>query len=132
MGGSIRVDTLAFCEKFYEYGGLIWLLGRAGVILPIGTALTAMLLFATSYAECWLPERSAEITDGMMALVIGGAFAVLRRVVPRPTESTAPNAALPEHARLAGSVHPQDDAAPGAPRRSGRKFAPYLPPHLRG
>ena len=70
-------SAAAFCQKFYEYGGLIWLLNRAGVRLPVSTLFTATFLFATSFAECWLPGRSAEITDGLMALIIGGVFAVL-------------------------------------------------------
>jgi VanZ family protein len=82
LRGSIGVAVQAFCEKFYEYGGLIWLLGRAGMALPIGTALTATLLLVTSYAECWLPGRSAEVTDAVMALVIGAAFGLLRHPDP--------------------------------------------------
>ena len=80
--GSTGVDIQAFCQKFYEYGGLIWLLNRAGVRLIVSTVLTATLLFATSFAECWVPGRSAEITDAIMALVIGGVFAALREREP--------------------------------------------------
>jgi len=99
MRGSINVNMQAFCEKFYEYGGLIWLLNRAGVTLSIGVVMTATLLFATSYAECWLPERSAEITDALMAVMIGGAFALLRRAVRGPTDSAASDSAIAqEHA----------------------------------
>jgi len=78
MHGSIGVNIQAFCQKFYEYGGLIWLRNRGGVRLLISTLCTATFLFATSFAECWLPGRSAEITDGLMALIVGGIFAVLR------------------------------------------------------
>ena len=72
------MNIQAFCQKFYEYGGLIWLLNRGGAPLAVSTLLTATFLFATSFAECWLPGRSAEITDGLMALIVGGIFAVLR------------------------------------------------------
>ena len=78
MHGSIAVDIQAFCQKFYEYGGLIWLLNRCGMRLLGSTLLTATFLFATSFAERWLPGRSAEITDGMIALMLGGTFALLR------------------------------------------------------
>jgi VanZ family protein len=85
MRGSIAVDIQAFCQKFYEYGGLIWLLHRGGMRLRAGTLLTASLLLATSFAERWLPGRSAEITDAIMALILGGMFAVLReRIHPTP------------------------------------------------
>ena len=134
MGGSMNVAMQAFCQKFYEYGGLIWLLGRCGIALPIGTALTAALLLATSIAECWLPGRSAEITDAAMAAVIGAAFAMLRHAAGRPAGAAArPNDAAREHARLAEAVLAQHGVAPSPPpRRRGRKYARYVPPRLRG
>ncbi|MEA2774574.1 MAG: hypothetical protein QOD93_7536 [Acetobacteraceae bacterium] len=78
MNGSTSVAMQAFFEKFYQYGGLIWLLRRSGMPLTGATALTAALLFATSYAELYLPDRSGEITDAAMAVMIGAAFHLLR------------------------------------------------------
>jgi VanZ family protein len=78
MNGSISVAMQAFFEKFYQYGGLIWLIRRCGVSLAGATALTAALLAATSYAELYLPGRSGEITDAAMAILIGAAFHLLR------------------------------------------------------
>ena len=78
MHGSIGVNIQPFCQKFYEYGGLVWLLNRGGARLLVSTLFTATFLFATSFAECWVPGRSAEITDAIMALIIGGIFAVMR------------------------------------------------------
>jgi VanZ family protein len=80
MHGSINVAIQAFFEKFYQYGGLIWLLGRSGMSIAGATGLTAGLLFATSYAEIYLPGRSGETTDAMMAVAIGIAFYLLRGV----------------------------------------------------
>lgn len=77
MHGSISVDIQAFCQKFYEYGGLIWLLNRSGMRLLASTLLAAVLLLVTSFAERWLPGRSAEVTDAVMALILGGTFALL-------------------------------------------------------
>jgi VanZ family protein len=77
LHGSTGVAIQAFCEKFFQYGGLIWLLRRAGLRIGLATALTAALLFATSWAEAWLPGRSAETTDAVMAVTIGGVFALL-------------------------------------------------------
>jgi VanZ family protein len=74
LHGSIGVAIQALLEKSYLYGGMIWLLVRAGLRLRGATTLTALLLFATGYAEVWLPGRSAEITDAVMALALGGAF----------------------------------------------------------
>jgi VanZ family protein len=95
MHGSTGVDIQAFCQKFYEYGGLIWLLNRAGVGLIVSTVLTATLLCATSFAECWLPGRSAEITDAIMAFVLGSVFAALRDREPVAPRSRGPSRGEP-------------------------------------
>jgi VanZ family protein len=86
MHGSISVAMQAFCEKFYQYGGLIWLFNRTGLSLGRAACLVGTLLFATSYAEVYLPDRSAEITDAVMAVVVGGAFWLLREAVAKPWE----------------------------------------------
>ena len=39
--------------------------------------VVAAILFITSYAEAYLPNRSAEITDTVMALIIGAIFALI-------------------------------------------------------
>lgn len=77
MHGSIGVAIQAFLEKCFQYGGSIWLLRRCGMRLTAAVALTAALLFVTSYAEIYLPDRSGEITDAAMAVGIGLAFRLL-------------------------------------------------------
>jgi VanZ family protein len=42
------------------------------------------MLFAASWAETYLPGRSAEITDALMALLIG----IIITVVKNPTEGS--------------------------------------------
>ena len=101
MHGSAGVAMQGLCEKFFEYGGLIWLLDRAGVILPVGTVLTAALLFVIGYAEYWLAAGSAEITDTVMALVIGGVFGLLRYAVRGPVGHSAQDDAVRAKARVA-------------------------------
>ena len=77
MRGSTAVDVQSFCEKVLLFGGLIWLLDRAGFGLKAATSLTATVLFATSLAQVYLPGRSASVTDPVMAVLIGGIFALL-------------------------------------------------------
>ena len=77
MQGSITVDVLSFLEKFFLYGSLIWLLTEARIRYPTAGCLVAAMLFATSYAERYLPNRSAEITDAVMALAICAIFRLL-------------------------------------------------------
>ena len=57
MRGSLQVDAL----------------GRRWAAALLVTAL----LFATSWAETYLPGRSAEITDALLALIIAVVFALL-------------------------------------------------------
>lgn len=85
LHGSIGVAIQAFCEKFFQYGALIWLLRQLRVRLGMATLLVAAMMFAASWAETWLPGRTAQVTDAVMALLIGGAFALLRRAAGRPT-----------------------------------------------
>ena len=41
------------------------------------------MLFATSWAETYLPGRSAEITDSLMALLIGVIIAAMEGATER-------------------------------------------------
>jgi thiol:disulfide interchange protein len=78
MSGSLEINILSFLEKFFLYGSAIWLLAKAGLRLGSSTLIMVVLLFVTGEAERWLPNRSAEITDAVFALMIGGIFALIR------------------------------------------------------
>ena len=69
---------MSFLEKAFLYGSLIWLLDKSGFRPGISTILVAMMLFATSWAETYLPGRSAEITDALMALLIGAIITAIK------------------------------------------------------
>jgi VanZ family protein len=77
MAGALEIDVMSFLQKFFFYGAAIWLLAATGARLWLSTLVTAAMLFVTSEAERFLPNRSAEITDAVMALVIGAVFALL-------------------------------------------------------
>ena len=76
--GSLELNVVSFLEKAFLYGALIWLLHRSGLRLAVSTGLVATTLFLTSWAETYLPDRSAEITDALMALLIGAIIAVVK------------------------------------------------------
>jgi VanZ family protein len=82
--GSAEVNIMSFLEKAFLYGALIWLLDKSGLRTGVSTILVAIMLFAASWAETYLPGRSAEITDALMALLIG----VIIAVVTPPTEGS--------------------------------------------
>jgi VanZ family protein len=50
---------------------------RSGLEMRSATMATAALLAATSYAQVWLPGRSAEVTDAVLALMVGWVFRML-------------------------------------------------------
>jgi glycopeptide antibiotics resistance protein len=130
MQGSLVVDTLSFLEKFFLYGTTLYLLASSfGRRLPV-TIFVAALLFATSWAETRLPNRSAEVTDALMVLIIALIFALM------PPEVAARPSAQPPRPRgpAEDGVDPvplqRDDDAPRlgwrervATRRAARRNA---------
>jgi hypothetical protein len=87
--GSIEVNITSFLEKAFLYGALIWLFDRSGLRSGVSTVLVAIMLFAASWAETYLPGRSAEITDALMALLIGIIIAVVRSPMEGSCNGTA-------------------------------------------
>jgi hypothetical protein len=77
MSGDLAIDVMSFLQKFFLYGSLIWLLVQTGWRLRSAIFSTAVILFITSEVERLLPGRSAEISDALMALVIGAIFALI-------------------------------------------------------
>ncbi|HUB94981.1 MAG TPA: hypothetical protein VL993_03640, partial [Stellaceae bacterium] len=77
MQGSIDIDVMSFFEKFYFYGTMLWLLTRAGIGLRWAAVLVAVGLFASSWVEVYLPGRSAEDTDAIMALMIAAILGLI-------------------------------------------------------
>ena len=78
LTGSISVNALSFLEKTFNYGALIWFLGSAGLRLRWATVFTVSVLLVTSATEAYLPQRSAESTDAMVALVMGCLAAAMK------------------------------------------------------
>jgi VanZ family protein len=76
--GPLELNLVSFLEKAFLYGAMIWLLDKSGLRLGTSIILVAVVLFATSLAETHLPGRSAEITDALMALLIGAIIAVVK------------------------------------------------------
>ena len=74
LGGAFGVNVQSFFEKSFLYGGLVWIAGRAGLDLRIATFAVAAVVLATSVAEIYLPGRSAEITDAIVAILMGAIF----------------------------------------------------------
>lgn len=78
MQGSIGVDVTSFFERSFLYGSLLFLFVEAGGRLRTAATLVCGALFATSWAETYLPGRSAEVTDAAMALLLAVGMALIR------------------------------------------------------
>jgi VanZ family protein len=77
LRGSLTVDILSFFEKVFYYGALPWLLHRSGWGLSLAAAAAAVFVTILRFCQCYLPGRSAEITDALMVLLLAGLMALL-------------------------------------------------------
>ena len=77
LSDSLEVNYSVLLEKCFWYFSLVWLLTRQGMGIALATILTAILLALVEVAQLWLPERSAEITDPLLALAAGILLALL-------------------------------------------------------
>lgn len=79
LHGSVSVNAISFAQKFYLYGVTLLLLVKSGVRLRFAVALECGILFATSLLQTFMVSRSAEISDAVLALILGLIYALLRR-----------------------------------------------------
>jgi VanZ family protein len=80
--GSLEVNIISFAEKFYMYGAALLLLLTAGMPLRIAIALEFVLLLCTSVLQMFMVGRSAEISDALLVLILGGIYNSLQNRVP--------------------------------------------------
>lgn len=67
-----------FFRKSFWYGSLIWLWRAYGYRLAPTTTVVAMALLILEAVQVYLPGRTPEITDAVIALLIGLLFRLLR------------------------------------------------------
>ena len=58
----------------FFYGSAVWLLVRSGVRYPVAGGALAVALFALELVQRYLPGRTPEITDALIALVMMAAL----------------------------------------------------------
>lgn len=66
-------------RKILLYGGCIWALQEGGIPLRRASLLVATLLLGTELIQPYLPGRTPETTDPLLALAAGAFFAVYSR-----------------------------------------------------
>jgi glycopeptide antibiotics resistance protein len=82
LSDNLEVNSAVLLEKCFWYFALIWLLVRRGAGVAAATLMTAALLGAIEFAQVWIPGRSAEITDPLLALCGGILLALAPRQSP--------------------------------------------------
>lgn len=76
-GDSLDVGVRTFFADGFLYGGLIWLLIRVGFPVGVATAATALLLLGVGVAQCWTTGAPGQVTDAVVAVVIGSLLYLL-------------------------------------------------------
>lgn len=81
LTGDMWWNLASLVERFYVYGSLLFLLRYLGLSRPAVLWSVALSLFALEWAQQWLPGRTPEITDALLAVVMAR---LLDRLLPSP------------------------------------------------
>ena len=71
-------------RKAFLYGAAVWLLVRSGIRYPVAGGALAASLFALEMVQRYLPGRTPEITDSLIAVAMTVALWALADRRPRP------------------------------------------------
>jgi len=85
LQGSMGQNLQSLLFKCYMYGAAVYLLRLAGTGWRVAGGLTAGCLLVVEVLQVWLPSRTAEITDPVLALLLAWVLARLEPA-PRPTD----------------------------------------------
>jgi hypothetical protein len=77
MTGSTGQLVRGIFSDAFLYGGLIWLLTRLRLSFAFATALTVTLLLLIAAAQSWTSGPAGEITDAVVAALIGSVLFLL-------------------------------------------------------
>lgn len=75
--GGLEFGYTVMLEKSFWYASAVWLVARAGAGLLAAAIACAVLLGAIEAAQMFLPGRTPEITDPLLALGLAWLLAVL-------------------------------------------------------
>jgi VanZ family protein len=70
---AIRV----FFEKSFSYGGMVWLLVRAGLSSGAAAIFGGSVVFSLRVLQVYLPGRSAEVTDALLLLMLAAMMKLI-------------------------------------------------------
>jgi VanZ family protein len=86
--GSPDLGVPSFFQKAFLYGAMFWALVRAGLKLRAALMLAAGVVFGISFAHRYLPDRSCEVTDGLMVMILAGVFRMVENAGAQPHSAT--------------------------------------------
>jgi VanZ family protein len=94
FGGFLKMDwatgiALIF-QKIFYYGAAMWLLRAAGIRLRTATTAVTLVLACIEGIQIFIPVHTAEITDPLLALLIGFGIAALSPSRGTETRSRSP------------------------------------------
>ncbi len=78
LGGSMLVNVASLLEKLFNYGALIWLLQATRVPFAVSVIGAVGLAGGLEAAQTLIVGRTPEITDPLLALLIGVAIRLWR------------------------------------------------------
>jgi VanZ family protein len=88
FGGVLKADWqdgyLILLEKFFYYGLAIWAVRRAGISLSRATWIIAIMVSGIEASQTYLRGRTPEITDVLLALLVGLTGSVFKRSYTKP------------------------------------------------
>ena len=76
LSGQWQDAVSTLLGKLFRYGGSIWLLHRGGLSIRRATVLVAVVLAGIEGLQTRIPGHVAEVTDPLLALLLGFAFHV--------------------------------------------------------
>jgi hypothetical protein len=78
LRGSLETNYSALLEKAFWYFSLVWLLTQWRLRPAAAAIATACVLAAIEVVQMWLPGRSADVTDPLLALAAGVLLSIPR------------------------------------------------------
>ena len=91
LGGSMLINTAVVFEKFFLYGGLIWLLDRSGLALPKAAALVVIVMGVIEYAQTHFSAHTPEITDPVLVILIAAFLGAIESRLMQPFQTRERN-----------------------------------------
>lgn len=79
LHGSLQIDLISFMEKVFLYGTLFLLLVQSGLATVYAAVMETLAILATSILAVHLRDRSGEITDALLVVILTAIYLILVR-----------------------------------------------------